>query len=126
MAKVRTVPIEDAPAAAGMRPVVTLVPLGPALKVDAVDPDAPGTGSRVFTGVKAAMGAAGIAHLAMAAPLVKEASSVPEIVWDTIGLSKRKTIVKTLLVPFAGPKSYKSSVKPLIDEGQLAVDHLGG
>ena len=46
MAKVRTVPIEDAPAAAGLRPVVTLVPLGPELKVDALDPDAPGTGSR--------------------------------------------------------------------------------
>jgi len=126
MAKVRTVPIEDAPAAAGLRPVVTLVPLGPELKVDAVDPDAPGTGSRVFTAVKAAIGAAGLAHLAMAVPLVKEASSVPDIVWDTIGVDKRKTIVKTLLLPWGGPLSYKKTVKPLIDEGQLAVDHLGG
>ena len=52
---------------------------------------------------------------------------MPDIVWDTIGLSKRKTIIKTLLLPsLAGPKSYKCLVKPLIDEGQLAVDHLGG
>ena len=126
MANVRTVPIEDAPAAAGLRPVVTLVPLGSELKVDIVDPDLPSTGRRVFTAVKAAIGIAGIAHVAMAVPLVKEASSVPDIVWDTIGLDKKKTIVKTLLLPYAGPASYKSSVKPLIDEGQLAVDHLGG
>ena len=126
MAKVRTVPIEDAPGAAGLRPVVTLVPVGPELEVDAVDPDAPGTGSRIATAVKAGLGVATIAHLALAVPLVKEASSVPDIVWDTIGVSKRSTILKTLAMPFAGPASYKKSVKPLIDEGQLAVDHLGG
>ena len=126
MAKVRTVPIEDAPAAAGLRPVVTLVPLGPELKVDAVDPDAAGTGSRILTALKAALGAAGLAHVAMAVPLVKEASGVPDIVWDTIGLDKRTTIAKTLLVPFGGPASYRKSVKPLIEEGQMAVDHLGG
>lgn len=125
MAKV-TVPIEDAPAAAGLRPVVTLVPVGPDLKVDVEDPDAPGTGGRVVSALKAGIGAAGVAHLAMAVPLVKEASGVPDIVWDTIGLNKRSTILKTLVVPFAGPASYKKSVKPLLEEGRLAVDHLGG
>ena len=126
MANVRIVPIEDAPAAAGLRPVVTLVPMSPELKVDAVDPDAPSTGSRVATFLKAGIGGAALAHLAMAVPLVKEASSVPDIVWDTVGLNKKATIVKTLAVPFAGPAAYKRSVKPLINEGQLAVDHLGG
>jgi len=126
MANVRTVPIEDAPAAAGLRPVVTLVPLGPELMVDVLDPDAPSTGSRVFTAVKAAIGVAGIAHLAVAVPMVKEASSVPDIVWDTVGLDKKATIAKTLLLPWGGPVSYKRTVKPLLDEGQLAVDHLGG
>lgn len=109
-----------------LRPVVALVPV-PADDAHggAEATDHRGRGKAGLL-LKGALGTVLVAHLASAATALRDATSTPDLVWDTAGVAKKTGIAKIVLMPVVGPAAYTRDVKPKLDVARDALRLQGG
>lgn len=108
-----------------LKPVVSLVPVAaPPGTGGAEVHERGGAGLRGV--VKKAAVAAAVGHVVTAGATVKDALGTPDLVWDTAGISRTRTIAQIALLPGIGAQRYRAEAKPKLAVAEQAVEHLGG
>lgn len=108
-----------------LKPVVALLPVAAPAATGGTEAS-DGGGAGLLGVVKKAAVAAAVGHVVTAGATVKDALGTPELVWDTAGISRTRTIAQIALLPGIGAQRYRADAKPKLAVAEQAVEHLGG